>query len=120
MAGGTVERLRRRREFKSVYANGVKVVGRYVVLFVWTHGEERSRFGVTATRRIGGAVERNRARRRLRELARRHRERIDGLVADIVVNVRRGCQDVAWAELEADYLRCLSRVESRLPERAPS
>ena len=120
MTGGKVERLRRRREYKSAYANGVKVVGRYVVLFVWNHGEGRSRYGVTATRRFGGAVQRNRARRRLRELARLHWQQIDRLEADVVVNVRRGCQDVAWPELEADYLKCLKRVASRLPAREPS
>jgi len=103
------QRLRRRAEFRLVYDGGVKVAGRYVVVFALPRGRG-SRVGLTATRRVGGAVVRNRARRRLRELARRHRGVIDGLRADLVINIRPSCVDAEWVDLESDLLECLQRA----------
>ena len=45
------------------------MVGRYLVVFALPGEGEVCRLGITATRKIGGAVVRNRARRRVRELA---------------------------------------------------
>lgn len=106
--------LRRRREFQLVYRQGVKVVGRAVVTFALAHDGDACRLGITATRRIGGAVVRNRARRRVRELFRRHGVALLGPGIDLVVNVREGCATAAWPELEEDFLRCLSTVRRRL------
>ena len=60
------ERLRRRADFARLYRTGVKVEGGGVILFSQLGGPGR-RVGISASRRIGGSVERNRARRRLRE-----------------------------------------------------
>lgn len=83
--------------------------GRFLVVFALVRNEG-SRVGLTATRRVGCAVVRNRARRRLRALGRQHREAIAGLRADIVVNIRSSCVDASWVELERDFLECLVRA----------
>ncbi len=72
------------------------------------------RLGITATRRVGGAVVRNRCRRRVRELARRHLDALAPRGADIVVNVRLGLAQAPWHELEEDFLRCLTAAGRRL------
>jgi ribonuclease P protein component len=86
------------------------VVGRYLVVFGLTREGEVCRLGITATRKIGGAVVRNRARRRLRELFRAHRQLLAGWGGDLVVNVRQGCAEAAWGELVEDFARCLSKL----------
>jgi len=106
-------RLRRRAEFQRVYTDGIKVVGRFVVLFFVRGEESVCRLGVTVTRRIGNAVVRNRARRRIRELVRRDGEAVAGLYGDLVINARRGVNEVAWSELEEDFTRCLGKVRRR-------
>jgi len=60
------ERIRKRADFERLYRIGVKVEGGGVILFSGLGGPGR-RVGVSASRRIGGSVKRNRARRRLRE-----------------------------------------------------
>ena len=60
-----VLRLSRRSEFQRVYDQGHKAHGRFMTLFVLPTGSDRSRLGVAATRKIGGAVSRNRAKRRV-------------------------------------------------------
>ena len=65
-------RLRRRRDFQEVLAAGRVFAGAAVVGFARPAPPEQPgpRVGVTVSRRIRGAVRRNRARRRLREAAR--------------------------------------------------
>lgn len=112
VAGG--QRLRRRAEFQRVYAHGIKVAGRFLVLFFLRGEESVCRLGITATRRVGKAVVRNRARRRIRELVRRDSGAVASLGGDLVVNVRRGVAGAAWRDLEEDFARCVGRVQRRL------
>jgi ribonuclease P protein component len=86
------------------------VVGRYLVVFARAGDGEVCRVGITATRKIGGAVVRNRARRRVRELFRANRELLSGWGGDLVVNVRQGCAGAAWGELVEDFARCLTKL----------
>ena len=90
------------------------MVGRYLVVFALPGEGEVSRLGITATRKIGGAVVRNRARRRIRELFRANRGVLDGWAGDLVVNVRQGCDGAGWQELSEDFTRCLIKVR-RVP-----
>lgn len=66
-------RVRKRRDFQRVYDEGYKVVTPEFALFAHSNHLEHSRLGVTASRRIGKAVRRNRARRLVREAFRIHR-----------------------------------------------
>jgi len=102
-------RLKKRAEFARVYARGLRISGRYLVLFMLQVDDDDGRFGVTASRRVGGAVLRARCRRRLRELYRLHRESGGAERYDIVANARRGLPSAPWDELERDFLRCLDR-----------
>ena len=77
------------------------------------------RLGITATRKIGGAVVRNRARRRIRELARTRAAVLSGWGGEIVVNVRRGCAEVAWGALAEEFERCMTRAKSAPRPPAP-
>jgi len=80
-------RVRRRADFQRAYAEGTKVVTRLFVLFARPNCGELTRLGVTATRKTGNAVIRNRARRLVRDAFRRHREKMpEGI--DLVVVVR--------------------------------
>lgn len=112
-----VEGLKKRREFRRVYEQGQKVRGAHLVVFATKHRGDVSRFGITATRHLGGAVVRNRARRRVRELFRRHREAWGDLRVEAVVNCRAGCAGAPWRELESDFLRCVELLKQRLGPR---
>jgi ribonuclease P protein component len=100
------QRIRRRPEFERIYSAGAKIHGRFMTVFVMPNGTTAPRFGVAATRKIGSAVERNRAKRRARELFRR-RKNIGGL--DIVIAPRREMVDAPFATLETDYTALLAR-----------
>ena len=85
-------RLRARREFQSVYAEGQRYDGRLLAAFLRRNELAEHRCGVTAsTKAIGKSVDRNRAKRLLRELFRRSAPELDGLQRryDWVLNAKR-------------------------------
>lgn len=65
-----------------------------------------ARLGIAATRKMGAAVERNRAKRLARELFRHHKP--EGAV-DVVVIPRREMLAAPYARVEIEYLTLLSR-----------
>lgn len=79
--------MRKRADFQRAYDQGNKVVTRPFVLFARPNELPTSRLGVTATRKIGPAVVRNRARRLVRETYRRCRGSLP-VGHDLVIVVR--------------------------------
>jgi ribonuclease P protein component len=63
-------RLRKRQDFEHARSRGRSVNNRLAVLIVHPNGLDHNRYAFTAGRRIGGAVQRNRAKRLLREAIR--------------------------------------------------
>ena len=112
------ERIRRRREFERVYTTGQRKHGRFMTLFQLSNGLPTSRLGVAATRKLGGAVERNRAKRLAREIFRRHKPAGNH---DVVIVPRREMLDAPFSHLEADFYDLLERPgRPDLSSRRPS
>jgi ribonuclease P protein component len=108
----SAERIRKRPDFERVYNQGLKTPGRFMTLFLLRNGSSVSRLGIAATRKLGGAVQRNRAKRLAREIFRRLKPP-PGL--DLVVIPRREFLIVERASLEAEYQSIVSRRAARAP-----
>jgi ribonuclease P protein component len=70
MSTGTLERLRHRTDFRAAAAGQRASVGAFVVQARRRAEDGPVRIGFTVSRQVGNAVERNRVRRRLREMVR--------------------------------------------------
>lgn len=116
-------RLKKRADFLRVKETGRSASSPGLVLqaasLAAVDASEMLRYGLTASRRVGGAVERNRARRRLRVLA----ERLLPLHArpghDYVLIARAATVDRNFALLEADLFAALKRLRC-LNDSAPA
>jgi len=112
------DRLRKRREFEECYASGVRVSGRHIQVFLLSGGPgARPRLGISVPRRLGKAVTRNRVRRRLREIFRRHRSLLPDSALSLVINARPTAAAATFGNLLEDYRTTVSRALSRLPRR---
>ena len=100
------ERIRRRAEFKQVYERGTRIQSRYSIVFMLPSARGVGRLGIAATRKLGGAVQRNRVKRLIREVFRRNKI-ADGF--DVVVIPKREWLDASLIALEADYRTLLER-----------
>ncbi|MCK5879270.1 MAG: ribonuclease P protein component [Holophagae bacterium] len=93
--------LTKRPQFLRVYEKGQKKNCRNFVLY-WLTTVEETRFGFTVSRKIGNAVIRNKVKRRLGELVRKHYDRFeDGTW--FVFNAKRRTALASFAELDADF-----------------
>jgi ribonuclease P protein component len=59
--------LKENRDFRRLYHRGQTVVGTCMVLYTQPNRQDINRLGITASTKVGGAVQRNRAKRRLKE-----------------------------------------------------
>jgi ribonuclease P protein component len=103
-------RLTTRREFQAVRDQGSKVRGRFLSLgTMMLEHDNVFRAGFITSRKIGGAVVRNRVRRRLREIVRRHQHEIKRALWLVVIALPPAAS-VTYDELEAEWLRLAKRA----------
>ena len=103
-------RVRKRAEFLSIQADGVRVNGDRLV-FVLKRREpgQPVRLGITASRKIGGAVQRSRARRLIRAAFRAVFAELPAAM-DLVVIVRRPLGESKLADVLGELRRALPRI----------
>jgi ribonuclease P protein component len=105
-----MERLTRRADFLAA-AGGVKVPAGTFVLQARTRGDQGpARVGFTVSKKVGGAVERNRVRRRLRELVRVSFAKHLQAGTDYVLIGRRAALDLSFDRLIEDFADALDRL----------
>ncbi len=88
--------------------------GRFFIGYYLLHETGPLRLGVVASRRVGGAIRRNRAKRRLREAFRKNEPR-EAIAADVVLIARNAIIEASFQEIERTYVRGVGRAleESR-------
>ena len=101
------ERLQRGFQFRRVYEHGRRFEGRLVVIYVLEAAPEDRAVGVVTSRRIGGAVVRNRARRLMREAYRRNKYKVKPNL-QVVMVARTAITGKRYREVEAHVLSLLA------------
>ena len=96
-------------EFRRIYRKGKSVVTPYLVLYCQKNRQGKTRLGVTVSTKLGKAVIRNRARRRLREVWRLHLPQMQS-GWDIVLVARGRCVDASYQKIEKAYQFALNEL----------
>jgi ribonuclease P protein component len=108
-------RLRKPSEFRLVYENGKRFEGRFMTVFIVSSKTDFQRLGITASKKaIGNAVQRNRAKRLLREAFRLNKVELNELDTkfDWVLNARRGLLKVKLEKPLEEFRQIIAKVKS--------
>ena len=105
------ERIRKKKDFLFLYKKGNRYRGRYFNLIYLSNDLNFSRMAVVVSKKVGGAVERNKIKRRLRTLFRRNKHILLNPL-DIILFVKKEIQGASWQSLEEEYLHSVKSVAS--------
>jgi len=123
-------RLLRHADFERVYKQGRRHFSTSMTVFYWARRDERAdalagkelaqipaarglRIGFTVGRVLGGAVQRNRMKRRLREAVRMSRP-VAGVAADVVINPKKSLLTADFADVLNEVQRAFAVIEQKL------
>ena len=95
--------IKKNYEFKSVYKSGRSLANKLLIMYVAENGGQRTRIGISASKKVGNSVVRHRVTRLLREVFRLNEDRLgQGLV--IVIVVRAAAKDSDFKKFESAFL----------------
>ena len=102
--------LKQNYEFRRLYQKGASSAGSCMVLYCRKNKLGHNRLGLTASVKLGHAVVRNRARRRLREVYRLNSPQLRK-DWDIILVARSRTVTASWKELNDTFLRLCRKLE---------
>ena len=101
------ERLRKRAEFKRAEKNKVaRLVTKHLVILAAPNDLPHVRIGLTASKKVGGAVVRNRAKRLLREIYRRNKH-LFPQGHDYILIAKHGMADTGYQDLTQEIAKAI-------------
>jgi ribonuclease P protein component len=110
--------VRRRSEFQLVFDRGSRTQGRFYTILVAPNELRTPRLGIVASKKLGGAVVRNRAKRLIRDMFRRSETLPTDRGLDLVVIPRRELLEASPSARREDFEGTVKRAARQSSRRA--
>ena len=107
------DRLLKRSEFIELSKNGKRIQNRHFIVIYSPSRVQRTRLGITASRRVGKANERNKIKRRIREFFRQNRHNISGFW-DINIIVRKHATCLTSDQVNGSLKDLFSEIQGHI------
>ena len=101
--------LKRNSDFKRLYSKGKSAASGCAVVFYRRNGRKENRLGITVSTKLGGAVQRNRIRRRLKEIYRLNESKL-AAGYDIVIVARMASRSAEFKQLESSLMSLFAKL----------
>lgn len=108
------QRIKTQNEFGAVLQNGEKFVCSDFVAFMNESSHPHSRLGIIASKKIGNAIARNKAKRRFREIFRQLSFQDSISQRDFVIIARRKANSVAFEDLNKAVSKSMQWFKRKL------
>jgi ribonuclease P protein component len=106
------DRLKKRYEFKQAQLSGRRIHTPHFLIVVQPNALQNTRLGITVTKKVGTAVERNRIKRVVREVFRRNR-RLFPASHDLVFIAKRGSTGIDYGSLLTELNRAAKKLRPK-------
>jgi ribonuclease P protein component len=103
------DRLKKRYEFRQAQLSGRRIHTPHFLIVVQPNALQHTRLGITVTKKVGTAVQRNRIKRVVREVFRRNRQ-LFPRSHDLVFIAKRGATDIDYGSLLSEVQRAAKKL----------
>jgi ribonuclease P protein component len=105
-----VDRLKKRYEFRQAQLKGRRIHTPHFLIVVRANALDNTRLGITVTKKVGTAAQRNRIKRVVREVFRQHR-RLFPASHDVVFIAKAGATEIDYSSLLSELRRATSKLQ---------
>ncbi|MGI5912124.1 MAG: ribonuclease P protein component [Syntrophomonadaceae bacterium] len=102
-------RINKSKEYHHTYNYGLKIPGKYLVVYILKSKILNNRFGIVASKRVGNAVKRNRARRRISAIVRGSEQELKQGY-NIIIIARQQINKCEYKELIKDFYTVMKKA----------
>ena len=100
------ESIKKNSEYRKVYNSGKSLANRYLVMYVLNNNTDKTRIGISVSKKVGNSVVRHRLTRLIREIYRLNEQKIQ-IGKDIVVVARMSAKDISYHDMENAFFHLL-------------
>jgi len=100
------ESIKKNSEYRKVYNSGKSLANRYLVMYVLDNNTDKTRIGISVSKKVGNSVVRHRLTRLIREIYRLNEQKIQ-IGKDIVVVARMSAKDISYHDMEKAFFHLL-------------
>ncbi len=104
------ERLHNRKNFIKLFQNGKKVYSKYFLIYYLANELEYSRIAVVVKKKFGKAVERNKIKRRIREIYRCNKSNFRQGI-DMIIFVSENCKNLDFINLRKELIKLSEKIK---------